>query len=146
MEQEILKWLNGKLNYANYKNEKDTFESYNKRFADLLFNTRLSVADLHATDCYIITNNYDKVIFKLEKPKARSKVFKEFNIKRNEYIYDKVKLKEIANNFTNNDNTRNRAIILEFLQELKHAYSSNNTFISKFDEYCYKNIFFDINR
>jgi hypothetical protein len=104
----------------------------------------LSVADLHATDCYIITNNYDKVIFKLEKPKARSKVFKEFNIKRNEYIYDKVKLKEIANNFTNNDNTRNRAIILEFLQELKHAYSSNNTFISKFDEYSYKNIFFDI--
>jgi len=144
MKHEILNWLDGKLNYANYITERDTFESYNKRFANLLFNTRLSVADLHATDCYIITNNYDKVIFKLEKPKARSKAFKEFNVKRNEYIYDKIKLKEIATNFTNNDNVRNRAIILEFLAELKHANKSNNTFISNSDEYSYKNIFFDI--
>jgi len=144
MEQEILKWLNEKLNYANYKSKRDTLESYNEKLSNLLFNTRLSFSDLQATDCYIITNNYDKVIFKLEKPKARSKAFKEFNIKRNEFIYDKVNLKEISANFTNDDTVKNKAIILKFLSELKHIYNSNNTFIDKYDEYSYKNIFFDI--
>lgn len=142
----ILEWLDQKQNYVNYKPSIDSMISFQEKLSKMLVNARVHFEDLQASECYIVQDMSNKCDYFYEHPTYHRYNFENFNIKRNEYIYDKVKMSEAIKNFTIEDSVQNRAIALNLLQELEHSYMSKNKFIEKFDKYTYQNIFFDIKK
>lgn len=142
----ILKWLNQKQNYVNYQPSVDSLTSFQEKLSDMLVKGRVYFEDLQASECYIVQDISNKCDYFYEKPTNHHYNFQNFNIKRNEYIYDKVNMNEAIKNYTIEDSVRNRAIALNLLHELEHSYKTNNKFIEKFDKYTYQNIFFDIKK
>jgi len=140
----IVEWLNQKHNYANYKSEYDDIMTYHKRISNLLIDARVHFDNLKASDCYIVQNVSNKIDFFYERPVNHRHNYSNFNIRRNEYIYDKVNMREVTKNFTVDDLSQNRSIVLKLLNELQHSYHSKNKFLKKFDQCPYKDIFFDI--
>lgn len=146
MKEIILDWLKTKLNYVYYCVDTDDSATFQERLADLLVYGRVHFCDLKAADCYITQNIDSQIDYHLEHPNRFKYTFENFNIKRNEYIFDKVKMLEAVKNMTAQDTIQNRAIVLDLLKELKHRYSVTNKFIDHFDKYSYKEIFFDITK
>jgi hypothetical protein len=141
----ITEWLKQKENYVSYRSEVDNALTFQNKIADMLFHARVHFDNLKASDCYIVQTISNKFDYFYEHPGHYRHNFYNFNIKRNEYVYDKANMNEAAKNFTVDDTTRNRAIVLSLLNELKHGYFSKNKFLEKFDRYPYKDIFFDTN-
>lgn len=142
----ILEWLNQKENYVNYKPSIDSMISFQEKLSNMLVNGRVHFEDLQASECYIIQDILNKCDYFYESPTNHRHNFINFNIKRNEYICDKVNMSEAIKNYTIEDSVQNRAIALNLLHELEHSYRTNNKFIEKFDKYTYQNIFFDIKK
>lgn len=142
----ILKWLNQKQNYVNYQPSVDNSISFQKKLSDMIVKGRVHIEDLQANECYIVQDSSNSCDYFYEKPTNHRHDFQNFNIKRNEYIYDKVSMYEAIKNYTIEDSIQNRAIALNLLHELEHSYKTNNKFIEKFDNYTYQNIFFDIKK
>lgn len=142
----ILKWLNQKQNYVNYQSSVESMISFQEKLSDMLVKGRVYFEDLQASECYIVQDISNKCDYFYENPTNHRHDFQNFNIKRNEYIYDKVNMNEAIKNYTIEDSVRNRAIALNLLHELEHSYKTSNKFIEKFDKYTYQNIFFDIKK
>jgi len=140
----ILEWLNQKQNYVSYQPKQDDMTTFQDKLSNMLITARVHFENLKASDCYIIENISDRIDYSYQHPAHYRYNFENFNIKRNEYIYDKANMCETAKNFTTQDSVQNRAITLVLLNELQHTYVSKNKFLEKFDKYSYKNIFFDI--
>lgn len=141
----ILYWLKSKKNYAHYQTDVDSFLTYKGNFSDMLFSGRIYLSDMRASDCYIIHNISNKIDYFLEHPGHHRHNFENFNVKWNEYIYDKVKMKEASKNFTSEDSMHNRITVIDLLNQLKHSYSSKKLFLEESGKYTYKDIFYDIN-
>ncbi len=145
MKQTILKWLDEKVNYVSCKTPKEHVLEFNKKLAKLLFGSRIHFKDLEASDCYIIKVVDKEIDYRLEHPSHYRYNFDNFNVQRNEYVYDKINMAYIANNLSTINCTQNRAIILELLNELQHSYKRKNKFIEKLKTVNYKDVFFDAN-
>lgn len=72
--------------------------------------------------------------------------FKNFNVTKNEYIYDVAIMYYIATNYTTEDTIKNKASILVLLKELSLKYAKPNKFIDKNSKITYKNFFNDFNK
>ncbi len=145
MKKEILNWLKTKKNYVYYKSDIDDFGTFNERLSTMLLYGRVHFTNLEASNCYIVENSHDNISYTLEKPTHYRNNFENFNVARNEYIYDKVKMNEAQKNFTTSDSIRNKAIVLTLLKELKHSYASLNKFLNNSTAFTYKDVFFDAN-
>lgn len=141
MRRIIVDWLKTKQNYCYYQAGIDDLPIFQNRLADLLSSGRVHFSDLRACDCYIIENNTDHISLHLQHTTHAKHTFENFNIKCNEYVYDKVKVKEASKNFTEEDSIRNRNIFIDLLNELKQSHRSNNKFVEQLDGYSYKDIF-----
>lgn len=146
MRKIILDWLNTKVNYVSYKSNLDMPHNFQNKIGNLLPLSRIYKSDLEACDCYIIQNVLNKIDYTFEHTNNARHNFENFNIKRNEYVFDKANMEYVCKNFTIEDKERNRAIILQLFNELKHNYNSKNTYLEKFDKYKYKDIFSDIDK
>ena len=145
MKKIILKWLDKKINYVSCKTPNENVSVFNKKISNLLFFSRMPINELEASDCYIIKVVDKKIDYKLEHPSHYRYNFDNFNVKRNEYVYDKINMANISNNLSTIDCTQNRAIIIELLNELQHSYKRKNKFIEKLKTVNYKDVFFDAN-
>jgi hypothetical protein len=142
MHTYIVDWLKTKRNYVYYNTDSDSSIIFDQRFAEMLFHTRVSFKYLSASDCYIINVN-DRIEINSEYPDKYKYNFENFNIKRNEYIYNMVRMNEIVKHYTIEDTSKNRAFILMLFNELNHDYTNNNKFLNHKTKY--KDIFFDVN-
>ena len=138
----IIYWLKTKKNYCYYNANNDSSTIFDQRFAEMLFHTRVSFKDLSASDCYIININ-NKIEISGEYPKHYKYNFENFNIKRNEYVYNMVRMNEIVKHYTIEDISKNRAFILMLFNELEHDYSTSNKFLNHKTKY--KDVFYDVN-
>lgn len=141
----ILEWLSQKRNYVSYKSEKDDLQSYIKKLDVMLIDSRVYHSDLQASECYILQKTSNIIDYFNESTTHYRHNFDNFNIKRNEYIYDKANMNEVTKNFTVEDTVQNRANIYILIKQLKHSLFSKNKFLEKQDKYSYKDIFFDLN-
>jgi hypothetical protein len=139
----IIDWLKTKKNYWYYESEQDEQKISDERLADMLFSSRVHFGDLSASLSYITVKKDNNFDIQIEAPSHHKYNFENFNIKRNEYVYDKIKMKDFSKYFTTDDVVRNRAIVLSMLFELKHSYKTINKFLVANDRYTYKDIFFD---
>ena len=95
MHTYIVDWLKTKRNYVYYNTDSDSSIIFDQRFAEMLFHTRVSFKYLSASDCYIINVN-DRIEINSEYPDKYKYNFEDFNIKRNVYIYNMVRMNEIV--------------------------------------------------
>jgi len=137
----ILEWLDNKYNYINYKPKVDDVYTYLNRLSNMLNEGRIHFQNLEASDCYIIQNISENINYSCEHPTHYRYNFSNYNVKRNEYILNKVMMCEVAKNFTTDNSIQNRANVGNLLRELKHEHISKNKFLEKFDQYSYKEIF-----
>jgi len=145
MQENILNWLDGKVNYVSCKTPDENVLDFRKKLSKLLFSSRVHFNDLEASDCYIIKTVDQKIDYELERPSHYRYNFENFNMKRNEYVYDKINMACVSEQFSVKDTEQTRAEIMMVMKELKHRYKTKNTFIEKLKKYNYKKIFFDVN-
>jgi hypothetical protein len=145
MRKIILEWLCTKYNYVSYRTNIDNQERFENKLAHMLWRGRVHFSNLHVSDCYIIQNISNKIEFNYESSTHYRHNYQNFNVKRNEYILDKVKMIEASQRFTVENSMQNQRIVIDLLNELKHSYISKNKFLEKFDKYTYKDIFVNIN-
>lgn len=145
MKNIVIGWLKTKQNYWYYNSAIDDQRATDKRLSEMLFSSRVHLSDLSASKSYITTKINDKIDIQMEIPNHHKYNFENFNVKRNEYVYDKIKMKNISIYFSSDDSVRNRATVLMMLNELKHSYKTMNKFLIANDTYTYKDIFFDTN-
>lgn len=146
MKQIILDWLKTKDNYFYYEKQKDTYDIFSKRFSYLLLSSKVHVDNLASSNSYIIEKRTGIINYIKEFPNHHKYLFKNFNVLRNKYVYDIVKMNEASKILTDKDTVQNRAIIIQLLNELQYSYSRENTFFKKNNKDTYKHIFFDTNK
>lgn len=144
MKKIILKWLNDKVNYVSCQTPDENGLDFEKKLSKLLFSSRIHIKDLEASNCYIIKIVNQKINYELERPSHYRYNFDNFNVKRNEYVYNKINMAYVSEQFSAKDTMQNRARVVELMKELKHGYETKNTFIENLKNFGYKKIFFDV--
>jgi len=138
----IIDWLKGKQNYISYKMDTDDFFQFEDKLAKVYGHGRVHYSDLEANECYIIEKFPDKP----ESTKHYRHNFENFNIPRIEYVYDKIKMLDNAKNLSTDWSVKNKYMGLDLLNQLRHSYESHNKFIEKYQQFTYKDIFYNIKK
>lgn len=141
MKNNIIDWLKTKRNYCYY-GINDSLISYEEKFADMLFFSKVSIKDLCATECYIIEKSKDSIKIIPEIPSHHKYNFENFNVNRNEYVYNKVLMNEILKNYKAEDTLQNRVNIFRLCKELKDSYKRKNKFISSKNCLSFQELFY----
>lgn len=146
MKKKIIEWLKTKKNYCYYESETDDFSIYNNRLYQLLKDSRVHYKDLNASKCYIVECFDKSIAIDSYTPNNYKYNFENFNLKHNEYLYYKVKMKDASKKFLTEDSFSNRVVVLDLLNDLKNDLTIMNKFLEKKKKYTFKNIFFDVNK
>lgn len=146
MQNLIIKWLQTKINFIYSDFKKDLLFDDSSQFNDLLITSRVHYQDLSSSDCYIVENNLGNIKYDLQKAQYYEYDYVRFNEKINEYIFDIISHVNICKNLSSNNAIQKKATILQFINELDHAYVKKNKFLDTRGNLSYKNIFHDINK
>ena len=141
MKKKIIEWLKTKKNYCYYESETDDFSIYNNRLYQLLKDSRVHYKDLNASKCYIVECFDKSIAIDSYTPNNYKYNFENFNLKHNEYLYYKVKMKDASKKFLTEDSFSNRVVVLDLLNDLKNDLTIMNKFLEKKKKYTFKNIF-----
>jgi len=136
----IIDWLKQKQNYICYISGVDDFFQFEDKLAKVYFHGRVHYADLEASECYIIENSIDE----LHSTHNYKHNFKNFNIPRLEYVYDKIKMFDYSKSLSYDWSDKNIYMGIDLLNQLHHSYHSKNKVIEKLQKITYKDIFYSI--
>ena len=132
----IIDWLKEKQNYIRYTAGVDDFFQFEDKLAKVYAHGRVHYSDLEASECYIIENSLDE----LHSTHNYKHNFKNFNIPRMEYVYDKIKMFDYSKSLSYDWSDKNIYMGIDLLNQLHHSYHSKNKVIEKLQKITYKNI------
>lgn len=136
----ISDWLKEKQNYICYTAGVDDFFQFEDKLAKMYAHGRVHYSDLEASECYIIENSIDE----LHSTHNYKHNFKNFNIPRLEYVYDKIKMFDYSKSLSYDWSDKNIYMGIDLLNQLHHSYHSKNKVIEKLQKITYKDIFYNI--